>query len=108
AAAPGLEELHAARRELLVGRDDVRARLTRTNAERDDGRVLQQQQRVASRSRATRLDEFALQLEPVGVVDAPQAANLDRAGRVMPGPVGGGRYGHGARCTTRRTVRAAP
>ena len=51
AAAAGLEDLDALRLERFGGRDDVRAIVTGLHAERDDRRVLEQQQLIGDRAR---------------------------------------------------------
>ena len=63
AAATGFEDLDAARGELLGRRHDVSARRRQLDAERQDVRMLQQQQRVGDAVRAALLDERALQLD---------------------------------------------
>ena len=51
AAAAGLVHLDAQLGEPLVGGDDVRAAAVALDAERDDGRVLQQEQEIGNRAR---------------------------------------------------------
>jgi hypothetical protein len=77
AAAPGLEHGDAFAREHLLGRDDIRRLAFRPDAKRDDGRMFEQQQRVARQPRPALMHQLRLELEPRGVFDAPQAAHLD-------------------------------
>ena len=66
AAAPRFVHVDAAGRQHLRRRDDVRAGAVRFYAERDDVRVLEQDQDVRDPVRFPILDECALQREPLG------------------------------------------
>ena len=82
AAAPGLEHLDAARGQVVVGRENVRPAAVAAHAEREDGRMLDQQQQIADRAGAPLLDERALQRERVGVRHQAEAPDLEGSHRI--------------------------
>jgi hypothetical protein len=79
AAASRLEHGHALLVERFRRCHDVRAIVTVLHAERDDGRVLQQEQLIRDAPRFPILDERLLQRETVGVTDHAKPAHLDLA-----------------------------
>ena len=72
AAAAGLVHLDALRRERAGVGADVGGRAARPDAERDDGRMLDEQQRVVDLAGDAGLDQRLLALDAVGVADAPE------------------------------------
>ena len=94
AAAAGLVHLDAARGQRLGGRENVRSAAVAAHAERQDVRMLDEQQQIADAARAPLLDERALQRQRVGVRHEAEPPDLERvAQRVGAAPV----YGRYAR-----------
>ena len=79
AAAAGFVHLDAARRERLRRRQDVRAAAVAADAEREDGRMLDEQQQVADAAGAPLLDQRALQRQRLGVRHEAEATDVERA-----------------------------
>ncbi len=77
AAATGLEQLDRIRGALSFVEQHVR-RVTR-RAERDDVRVLKQQERVIDVAGTTPADELLLQLQPLCVGDGAEPGNTEAA-----------------------------
>lgn len=75
AAATGFVHLDAARREKVGISEDVRSTAVAANAERQDVRVLDEQELVVNCSRLALVDERALQRQRLGVRDTPQATD---------------------------------
>ena len=78
-------------------RDDVRRLAAGPGAERDDRRMLEQEERVADRSGAPLLDQLFLQLDRRVVVEAPEATDRQVASGLsrliqyrLPGAAPGG------------------
>ena len=67
AAPSGFVHLDAARGELIRGREDVGPTAVAADAERQDVRVLDEQQEVAGVAGLARRDEIALQRKRLGV-----------------------------------------
>ena len=76
AAAPGLDELDAPRGSASGVSSDVRSIVPRLDAERDDRRMLQEQQLIADRAGFSLLDQLPLQLQRVGVGDEAEAPDV--------------------------------
>jgi hypothetical protein len=75
AAAAGLVDLDALRRERAGVGADVGGRAARPDAERDDGGMLDEQQRVVDLAGDALLDQRLLELDAGGVVDPPDPAD---------------------------------
>jgi hypothetical protein len=78
AAAPGLDHLDAVAREFLRRGDDVGPIVACLDPERDDGRMLEEQQLIGDRTGPARVDELLLERERLGVADEPQPSDLER------------------------------
>jgi hypothetical protein len=95
AAPTRLEDLDPPTAQLVLGQKQVLA--PRVAAERDDGVVLEEQERVGYRLPLALLDEAGLQIESVGIGDAPETADHERRGR--------GALERRAHCIAKRTAR---
>src|SRR5262245_26306559 len=78
AATPGLEEAHALRGQRRLAFEHMRAIVPGLDAERDDGRVLEQEQLVANHAVLALRDERRLEIQRGLVVDRTQAADFER------------------------------
>ena len=61
---PGLEQANAGRRQRLRRREDMRPIVAGLDAERDDGRMLEEQQLIGNQPRLAFVDELLLKVEP--------------------------------------------
>ena len=78
AAAAGLEEPHALLRERFRGFEDIRAGVVIAGAERDDGRVFEEQELIRNPPLLSRLDQLPLQIERLLVTDDAEPADFQR------------------------------
>ncbi len=79
AAASGLEERDAARGERLVRCQHVFAAVSRLRAERDDRRMLKEEQLIRHAAVPAIVHESLLQLERLAVRDEAEAADFERS-----------------------------
>jgi hypothetical protein len=78
AAAAGFVDFNALSGQRGRRRDDIRVAAASLRAERDDRRMLEQQQRVANPPGAPILDQLPLQLERRGIIDSPEPPDVYR------------------------------
>ncbi len=76
AAATRLEELDAVPFERLGRRQDMRAIVARPDAERDDGRMLEQKELIGNPVGLAVFDELLLKLERLAVLDQCRGGGL--------------------------------
>jgi hypothetical protein len=79
AAAAGLVNLDAARGKEIGRRQDVRPAAVAADAEREDVRMLEENQQIADAPRLPLLDERSLERKRVEVGDASEPANVKAA-----------------------------
>src|SRR5262249_48291177 len=96
AAASRLDDLDAARGQRVSRREHVRAAAIAAHAERQDVRVLDEQQAVVDAIRLAILDERALELERLAARHRPEPLHAER-------PAAIGRYTmFGSHCSSAR------
>src|SRR5262249_20420979 len=83
-SATGVVHLDARHRQRLRGGDDVIARPACLDAEGDDGRMFEEQERVRYPPGPSSLDEILLQIEGFAVTNDAKTADIDHVAPVVP------------------------